>query len=339
MGENLEVICLPAFILQFERLMIGLVCKALRCRVERQMMAGDRSTLLKKVRGIFTDAKERLEDLLRNKVDIKWGSEDRWGSESFSSSSDRINGAMLAKVVNAPVCMEELYAALVMMKPRLLDKHHVVNNELRQLIRNCKNLVPDLEQVAQLFEQDTFMRRALHSGNYKGEGKDEEGSPIESEFDDLWDRQTSCIHKEEGASSGVADERSEGVNDKEQEPLVMTADTFLPTEDSILPPERHIQGLDTGVLPAKAHLQPWTFQADNLVFQTGEDVREVHGNQGSPQANRDAAFGCRARYCCDSYTTQEDKEPANPTRYADFGYVRGADLGGNDVPDRAHRSL
>jgi len=196
-----------------------------------------------------------------------------------------------------------------MMKPRLLDKHHVVNNELRQLIRNCKNLVPDLEQVAQLFEQDTFMRRVLHSGSHQGEGEDDEGSRMESEIDDLWDKQTSYINKEDGASSGVADKRSEGVNDKEQEALVMTEDT--PTEDTFLAPERHLQGLDTRVRPVKPHLKPWTFQADNLEFQAGEDV----------------------------------KEPANPTRYADLAYDRGADLGGlasntgNDVPDRAHLSL
>jgi hypothetical protein len=153
LGEAPTQMCIPMLVTQFERILVGCVCQALRSRVLGALRNEERDTISKKIVGAVEDTKEYVHSLL-------FGGSEESPQNHEEAHVDEEMSKLYEETCVRPVSAEELHVALMTLTPRLLDKRtNLRESLLRKLCTNTKHLLSFVSDVDELFSEHRFEHR------------------------------------------------------------------------------------------------------------------------------------------------------------------------------------
>jgi hypothetical protein len=155
-GGTPSPICVPTFLIQFERIIVGCACQALRSRLKARRRQNDRESCRDFLKGVWSDVVDYGRSIAK--------SADPDNPELKRSASAatlrKVNSDGERNLIQQHLSVEELHVALLTLTPRLLDRHTLSSsNMLRNLCENSSDILGMLQDHTHLFHENIHEHR------------------------------------------------------------------------------------------------------------------------------------------------------------------------------------
>ncbi|CAK9113008.1 unnamed protein product [Durusdinium trenchii] len=168
-GEGAQVIYLPTFLLQMERVIVAAMCYAVKSRIINEEVVLNRDTWGKWMYGLWEDSISYLKLVVvgRESDDHNNIMRQRSSRSWEDQECDHLREAQ--HLVRRPVSTEEIQIALYSLWPDLTDpsinKKHSEKNHLRELVHAHRGIVDMHGEVSHIFDSDGHANSILRRRN------------------------------------------------------------------------------------------------------------------------------------------------------------------------------
>jgi len=154
--EAPQVVYLPTFLLQMERVLVASMCYAVKSRIINEELTMNRDTWGKWMHGLWTDTKSYVKDVLcgrdSSRSILRSHSDRAWHDQTCEHL------ATAQHLVKRPISLEEVQIALYSLWPELVDpkknRKDPETNHLRDIVHAHKGIIDMHGQVSHIFDSD-----------------------------------------------------------------------------------------------------------------------------------------------------------------------------------------
>jgi len=159
-GSAAEVIFLPAFLLQMERIFVLCMCFAIKARIQNETLRSQRNTWRKYLAGLWEDCLHELRLMLKGKRGKAVFSLQRSTSTMSRDWSQKTSQHLVdsQECIRRPLSSEEIYIALMTLRPELLDprlnKMEAEKSMVRKLVKEHEGMIDMFAKTSHIFDTE-----------------------------------------------------------------------------------------------------------------------------------------------------------------------------------------